>query len=165
MRMFMRLTLMKLTLIRMLSLRQVMASAVLALAVLVTGCDGGRDAGRNPSPAAAQLDADGRIEWQAVLACADCDGIETALVLNRSGDQRDYTLTETFLADDGGDRFVEQGMWLREDELIRLQSAGKGLRVFALLPDGRLEPRDHRGRRFAPRPGDALMPVSATTGL
>jgi len=133
--------------------------------LLAAGCDGGRDGAGNRSPAAAQLEADGRIEWQAVLACADCDGIDTALVLNRAGDQRDYTLTETFLADDGGDRFVEQGLWLREDELIRLQSARNGQRVFALLPDGRLEPRDHRGRRFAPRPGDALLPVSATTGL
>ncbi|MDQ3039790.1 MAG: copper resistance protein NlpE N-terminal domain-containing protein [Pseudomonadota bacterium] len=151
---------------RVMSVRRILISAVLALTVLgAAGCDGGRDAAGNRSPAAAQLEEDGRIEWQAVLACADCDGIQTALVLNRSGDQRDYTLTETFLADDGGDRFVEQGLWLREDELVRLQSAGNGLRVFALLPDGRLEPRDHRGRRFAPRPGDALMPVSATTGL
>ncbi len=139
---------------------------VVTLVVLLSaGCDGSRDVAGNRSPAAAQLELDGRIEWQAVLACADCDGIETALILNRTGDQRDYTLTETFLAGDGGDRFVEQGMWLREDELIHLQSAGKGLRVFALLPDGRLEPRDHRGRRFAPRPGDALVPVSAATGL
>lgn len=151
--------------IRAASLRRVLAAAVLAFAGMATGCDGGGDAVGNRSPAAAQLEMDGRIEWQAVLACADCDGIETALVLNRSGDQRDYTLTETFLADDGGDRFVEQGRWLREDELIRLQSTGKGLRVFALLPDGRLEPRDHRGRRFAPRPGDALMPVAATSGF
>ena len=147
-------------------MRKRLALAVLAPALLVAaGCDGGRDAAGNRSPAAAQLDADGRIEWQALLACADCEGIETALVLNRSGDQRDYTLTETFLADDGEDRFVEQGVWLREAELIHLRSAGNGLRVFALLPDGRLEPRDHRGRRFAPRPGDALMPVSAASGL
>lgn len=141
-----------------------MAALVMA-ALLAAGCDGGRDQAGNRSPAAAQLESDGRIEWQAVLACADCDGIETVLVLDRAGEQRDYTLTETFLAEDGGDRFVEQGLWLRQDELIRLQSAGNGLRVFALLPDGRLEPRDHRGRRFSPRPGDALLPVSAATGL
>ncbi len=140
------------------------ASMVLVL-LLVAGCDGGRNGAGNRPPAAAQLEADGRIEWHAVLACADCEGIDTALVLNRAGAQRDYTLTETFLADDGGDRFVEQGLWLREDELIRLQSAGKGVRVFALLPDGRLEPRDHRGRRFASRTDDALLPVSAATGL
>ncbi|MEO6064232.1 MAG: copper resistance protein NlpE N-terminal domain-containing protein [Lysobacterales bacterium] len=140
-----------------------MASITLAL-LLVAGC-GHRDGADDGSPAAAQLEADGRIGWQAVLACADCEGIETALVLSRAGDQRDYTLSETFLADDGGDRFVEQGIWIREDELIRLQSASHGLRVFALLSDGRLEPRDHRGRRFAPRPDDALLPVSAATGL
>ncbi|MEJ7747301.1 MAG: hypothetical protein WKF61_11280, partial [Luteimonas sp.] len=66
----------------------------------------------------------------------------------------------TFLAADGGDRFVEQGLWRRDDALIRLQTANDGLRVFALLPDGRLEPRDRRGRRFAPRQGDALLPVA-----
>lgn len=133
-------------------------------ALLVAGCGSGNDDGSR-SPAAAQLEGDGRIEWQAVLACADCDGIETALVLNRAGEQRDYTLTETFLSDDGGDRFVEQGDWQRDDELIRLQSPNNGLRVFALLPDGRLEPRDRRGRRFASRQGDALAPVAAATGL
>lgn len=139
-------------------------SIVLA-ALLVAGCDGGGAGRGGPSPAAAQLEDDGRIEWQAVLACADCDGIETALVLNRAGDQRDYTLTETFLAADGSDRFVEQGRWQRDEGLIRLQTASNGLRVFALLPDGRLEPRDRRGRRFAPRQGDALMPVAMSNGL
>ncbi len=137
----------------------------IVLALLVAGCDGG-DAGRGGhSPAAAQLESDGRIEWQAVLACADCDGIDTALVLNRAGDQRDYTLTETFLATDGGDRFVEQGRWQRDEELIRLQAASHGLRVFALLPDGRLEPRDRRGRRFVRREGDALVPIAMSNGL
>lgn len=136
----------------------------LLLLSLAASCSRGA-ADRSQSPAARGLENDGRIEWQAVLACADCDGIDTALVLNRAGGQRDYTLTETFLATDGGDRFVEQGRWQREDELIRLQAANASLRVFALLPDGRLEPRDRRGRRFARRDGDALLPVAASDGL
>lgn len=145
-----------------LSLR--LGSTLLAV-VLAAGCDQVTVDRGNRSPAAAQLEIDGRIEWQAVLACADCDGIETALVLNRAGDQHDYSLTETFLAADGGDRFVEQGQWQRDADLIRLHTANEGLRVFALLPDGRLEPRDRRGRRFAPRDGDALVPVAMSNGL
>jgi len=140
-------------------------TSLIALAVLLAaGCNDGDNGRGGASPAAAQLENDGRIEWQAVLACADCDGIETALVLNRAGDQRDYTLTETFIANDGGDRFVEQGLWQREEGFIRLQTANEGVRVFALLPDGRLEPRDRRGRRFARRQGDALVPVAMSGG-
>ena len=134
-----------------------LAFAVLA-AALATGCD----EGPGPAPSAAPLDGgDGRIEWQAQLACADCEAIDTRLVLERDGPTRDYVLTETYLADDGSARFVERGHWQRDDALLRLQGEGGGQRVFALLPDGRLEPRDGHGRRFAPRAGDFLVPVAA----
>ena len=140
-------------------------SIVLAVLWIAVGCDSRNDAPGGRAPTVGPLQSDGRIEWQAVLACADCDGIETALVLNQAGEQRDYSLTETFLATDGGDRFVEQGRWQRDGELIRLETAKDGLRVFALLPDGRLEPRDRQGRRFAAREGDVLLPVSMSNGL
>lgn len=103
---------------------------------------------------------DGRIQWQGVLPCADCAGIETALLLERSGEVRSYQLIETYLADDGA-RFVERGRWHREGALIRMQGDSGGVRAYALLPDGRLQPRDTRGRRLPAREDDVLEPVNA----
>lgn len=111
------------------------------------------------------FDGDGRIGWQGVLACADCDGIDTSLALNRTGERRDYLLVETYLTGGGGERFVEQGRWRQQDAaLIRLQAVDGSERVYALQADGRLQPRDGRGRRFARRDGDFLMPVTASRG-
>lgn len=138
-------------------------AGLLLLVCLLAACD--REA---PKPASsetmplAQMDHDGgRIQWQGLLACADCGGIDTALSLQRSGDGRDYVLTETYLTADGNARFVETGRWQLDHGLVRLQGSDGGHRVFALLPDGRLQPRDGRGRPFPPRQGDFLVPVAA----
>lgn len=110
----------------------------------------------------------GQLAWEGVLACADCEGIEIRLVLDRegidpifgSGNARPrYELLETFLAEDGGERYREQGQWQREGRLLRLQADAGGERVFAIEPDGRLSLRDGRGGEPA---GDArlLAPVT-----
>lgn len=111
----------------------------------------------------------GQLAWEGVLACADCDGIEMRLVIDRdatdpivgAGDaQPRYELLETFLADQGGERFREQGQWRRDGRLLRLQADGGGERVFAIEPDGRLSLRDADGG--APRgPVRLLVPVTA----
>lgn len=142
------------------------ACLCLLSAALLAAC--GRDAPQSgaSTPAQPPFDGDGRIGWQGVLACADCDGIDTSLALNRTGEQRDYLLIETYLTRDGGERFVEQGRWRQQgDALIRLQAVDGGVRVYALQSDGRLQPRDGRGRHFAQRDGDYLMPVTASSGL
>ena len=96
----------------------------------------------------------GQLAWEGVLACADCEGIEVRLVLDREGidpvlggghAQPRYELLETFLADDGGERYREQGQWQREGRLLRLQADAGGERVFAIEPDGRLSLRDGKG--------------------
>lgn len=127
------------------------------LLLALTGCDSGV---APVAPDAARLD-DGQIEWQGMLACADCDGIRTQLVLSRDGGSRHYTLTETYLADDGDARFVDAGDWQRERDLLRLRNAAGDIHVYAVLPDGRLQPRDARGRPFRPREDDFLAPVTA----
>lgn len=133
---------------------------VLLLCIALAGCDA-------PPPSAARapaLDAGGAsIQWQGRLPCADCDAIDTELSLRRDGAKRHYTLTEVYQAAGGGARFVETGQWRQEHALLRLQDAGGGGRTYALLPDGRLQPRDRHGRQL---PGDAanfLVPVTATT--
>jgi copper homeostasis protein (lipoprotein) len=116
--------------------------------------------GRDSAPVAPVLPSDGRIEWQGLLACADCDGIRTQLVLLRSGDRRSYTLTETYLADDGDARFSETGDWERDRGLLRLRGETGATRFYLLLSDGRLQPRDARGQPFR-QEGDFLVPVTA----
>ena len=112
----------------------------------------------------------GQLAWEGVLACADCEGIEVRLVLDREGidpilgganAQPRYELQETFLADDGGERYREQGQWQREGRLLRLQADAGGQRVFAIEPDGRLSLRDGKGGRVAA--AHLLEPVTAPT--
>ncbi len=145
-------------------LRLVPILSLLAIAGLLSSCDREPPA---PPPAAMPLAAgDGSLGWRGVLGCADCDGIDTSLALSRAGPQRDSLLVETYLAQDGDARFVEQGRWRQQgDALIRLQSAEGGERVYALQVDGRLQPRDGRGRRFAQRQDDYLTPMTASNGL
>lgn len=114
-----------------------------------------------PPPAATPLAAgDGSVGWHGTLACADCDGIDTSLALSRTGERRDYLLIETYLTPDGGERFVDQGVWRAQDGLIRLEGFDGSRRVYAVQADGRLQPRDIRGRRFG-RESDSLAPIKA----
>jgi len=128
--------------------------------LVLAGCE--RGASSAAAPPLPQIErGDGRIAWEGALACADCEAIETQLVLERAGDVRSYTLIETFLAAGGGARFAEAGRWQRAGDLIRMQGDAGSVRAYALLPDGSLQPRDPRGRRFPDREGDVLMPVTA----
>ena len=97
------------------------------------------------------------LAWRGVLACADCDGIDTHLTLERSGMPPRYRMMETYLLADTGERFHEEGVWRRDGALLRLQSDAGAARTFAIEPDGALSVRDRRGR---PSPGGSrLAPV------
>ncbi|MEP6634519.1 MAG: copper resistance protein NlpE N-terminal domain-containing protein [Luteimonas sp.] len=138
------------------------APAPLACFAAVLACLTACDANAPLAPPLPQIErGDGRIAWQGALACADCDGIDTQLVLERAGNVRSYALTETFRSTDGGAQFAESGRWQRVGDLIRMQGDGGSLRAYALMPDGSLQPRDPRGRRFPDREGDVLLPVTA----
>jgi copper homeostasis protein (lipoprotein) len=138
-----------------------LASIVLSMCLLLpmAACERDRSAAGMPQPAPPLQQSDGRIEWEGLLPCADCDGIQTSLVLERSGDARRFSLVETYLAEDGA-RFIEAGQWRSRRGLLELQAEGGAHRVYGLLPDGRLQPRDARGRPYAGRQGDFLVPVT-----
>lgn len=96
-----------------------------------------------------------------MLPCADCDGIESQLVLRRAGNASDYTLSEMYLVGEQGARFVEHGQWQQQRELLRLRGDGGSVRVYALLADGRLQQRDAHGKPLRlRREADTLMPVA-----
>lgn len=138
--------------------------SLLAAAGLLAACE------REPPPAAPGAmplaAGDGSLGWRGVLGCADCDGIDTSLALSRAGDQREYLLVETYMTEAGGERFIDQGIWRPQGGgLIRLESEDGSRRVYAVQSDGRLQPRDGRGRRFARREGDVLSPIAAANDL
>ncbi len=134
---------------------------LLVVVAMLAGC-------RNESAAPPQVlapieSASGRLDWAGMQPCADCEGIETHLALVNEDGRRSFVLTETYLAERPV-RFVESGQWQREQDLLLL--AGKdGARIgYAVLEDGRLQPRDVRGRRLAGSDGDGLLsPVVAAT--
>jgi copper homeostasis protein (lipoprotein) len=138
-----------------------MTLLVLAMTLALAACDRAADA---PAPAApdattvAPADADaGATEdnfertWLGVLPCADCDGIQTRLLLVREGSEQSYELQETYLGADGEAVFDQKGSWTRESDdeersLYRLDPATPGGRRFELRPDGALELLDGAGR-------------------
>lgn len=129
--------------------------AALALAACDEAPQGTPGAGSSSPPF---VDASAQQAWQGLLACADCDGIDTRLVLERGGAPR-YELQETFLADGGGERFREQGRWRREGRWLRLQADEGGQRVYAIEADGQLSMRDGESSG-APGAGRVLAPVT-----
>ena len=129
------------------------------LVLWLAGC--GPGSAPTAQPVGQVLPVNGRIEWEGLMPCVDCDGIQTQLSLLRNGEQRSYTLTETYLAEDGDTRFVDGGHWQRDGELLRLRSDAGAVRVYAVLDDGRLQPRDARGHAFSPDDDDFLEPVTA----
>lgn len=115
-----------------------------------------------PSAGATTLGSDGQIQWRGTSDCADCDGIDSQLTLRRSAGSSDYTLVETYFVDRRGIRFAEHGRWRQSNSLVRLTGDGGSTRVYALLPDGRLQARGTRGSVLPASNAAALVPVSAS---
>lgn len=130
--------------------------AALVLAACGEAPQGNPDAGSSSPPFAA---TSMQQAWQGLLACADCDGIDTRLVLDRSSTPARYELQETFLVDGGGEHFREQGQWRRDGRWLRLQADDGGQRVYAIEADGWLSMRD-AGRSGTAGAGRLLAPVT-----
>lgn len=131
--------------------RILLLSGLLALAAC--GRDAPPDTGAGPAPSdapgstAPSVAGDFERSWLGVLPCADCDGIQTRLVLRSDDDERRYVLEETYLgAEDDNNVFVQEGTWREETSRLegvdttvyRLDPEGPG-RWFWLQPDGGLE--------------------------
>ena len=138
------------------------AGALLLACLLLAGC--GRDAapagqsGGGPPEASgsagpALAEGDTERTWVGLLPCSDCQGVDTRLVLRVRGLRRDYLVTETYLASDGGKRFSRAGAWSEahvasdggETIVYQLDPERAGER-FALQPDGALELLDGDGK-------------------
>lgn len=138
-----------------------LALAALACAALLGACRGPDTAA--PEAVAPIENANGRLDWAGMQPCADCDGIDTQLSLVNEDGRRSFTLTETYLAARPV-RFVENGQWRRDGVLLLLTARNDARLAYAVLEDGRLQPRDPRGQRLPGNDGDGLLsPVAAAT--
>ena len=106
------------------------------------------DAGQSQAPI-----EDFERSWLGVLPCADCDGIQTRLVLRGENGARRYLLEETYLGAEGENAFVQEGEW--REETIQLEGADTTVyrldpegpsRWFWVQPDGGLEMLEGEGR-------------------
>ncbi|WP_158637093.1 copper resistance protein NlpE [Arenimonas daejeonensis] len=131
-------------------------SVLLALAACGRDAPSGDGATAGPDDFPdAEVATDGDFEraWLGVLPCADCDGIQTRLVLRAEDGVRRYVLEETYLGAEGDNAFVQEGEWREETTSLegvdttvyRLDPQGPG-RWFWLQPDGGLEMLEGEGR-------------------
>lgn len=130
-----------------------LSAALLALA----GCDSRTQADASHDAARAGGSA---MEFRGERPCVDCNGIESSLRLEQSGNARHYRLVENYLGDDRQRQFEDEGQWLAEGDLLRLRSRGGFDRIYARQPDGSLQARDAHGRPLPAAADDVLVPVS-----
>ena len=123
------------------------------------------DAMKKPVPTP---DADSAALWRGLhdgvlllQHCADCDAIDTVLVLSHGDGEQRFEMIETYLLDGGGEPFTDAGAWRYDDTLLRLQGDDGSLRTYLLLGDGRLQSRQADGR--AERAAHELQPVAGVT--
>lgn len=128
---------------------------LLLAAALAAGCarEQAADAGLPMDPGA------GAVEWRGSLHCADCEAIDTRLVLDRSDGAQRYELREVYVAADGSVDFEEAGEWRMHHSLLSLEADDGGLRRYGLVAGGALQPRDASGRAIPGREGEVLEPV------
>jgi hypothetical protein len=100
-----------------------------------------------PDPPTARFESpDSELSWQGVLACADCDGIDTRLRLQRgNGVVAQYELVEAYLDGEGAEYFHEGRRWRRDGRILRLQATSGGERLYAIDGTGNLVIVDRRG--------------------
>ena len=135
--------------------RPVAGALAVAVALLASAC-GPADDGAADDVLAPLERGDASLEWRGMQPCADCDGIDTRLLLARDGARRGFVLVERYLAQPPV-RFVSRGGWDRRGDLLRLEPEEGGSLAYAVLDDGRLQPRDSRGRRLPGSDGDGVL--------
>lgn len=104
------------------------------------------------------------MEFRGERPCADCNGIEAWLRLERRAGKQPYRLVEDYRGEDHDRRYDDEGEWLAEGDLLRLHSRDGGERVYARLADGALQARDAHGQALPAAADDVLVPVAFDAG-
>lgn len=100
------------------------------------------------------------MEFRGRRPCVDCVGIEAWLRLVQDGEDRRYTMVERYLDAGGERRFEEQGEWIADGDVLRLQGDDGGLRVYARMPDHGLQARASDGGPLAAASDDVMTPTT-----
>jgi len=134
---------------------------LLALAACTReGASPGAPVAGSPSAVPAQSE-DSERTWAGLLPCADCQGIDTRLVLRTENGKRNYLLTETYLggSSSGKTSFNRAGTWMElqrkvggDEETTYVLDPEQAAQRFILQPDGALELTGADGKV----PSDAL---------
>lgn len=143
----------------MVPLRKLPSFSFLASLALLAACDNAGSPGAFGTPPVASTSGV-TMEFRGERACVDCRGIEAWLRLEQRGTDRRYTLVEVYRGNGGERRFEDAGQWLASGDLLRLRSGEGGERVYALLPDNRLQAVDTRGRRQPALADEVMVPTS-----
>jgi len=133
--------------------------SILLLPLLALAGCGGESKSQAGAQTAPGFDSpDAELSWQGVLACADCDGIDTRLRLSRgNGVVSQYELVEAFLDGEDAEYFREAGRWRRDGRILRLQATSGGERLYAIDGAGNLVVVNRAG--LAAGPDRVLSPV------
>lgn len=115
------------------------------------GCQN-HDAASTVKPPEAQVQ-----NFQGVIPCADCPGIQTTLSLRQGGR---YSLSETWLGANNVNE-KERGSWSRTANKLVLISEKGEKRYFHPLDSGELEMTDADGKTISTTLNYKLMPIAA----
>lgn len=95
--------------------------------------------------------------WRGVLPCADCEGIETSLFLEKDGS---WVMSQRYLGGKAPSTFASYGSWARTaDKLILTDSAGE--KTYFRPKGDALEMLDTEGNPIASQLNYTLQPVNA----
>lgn len=137
-----------------------MKKAILSLAAVITlfalmGCNN-RD-GEVVTPVQAQTLKPMQQSWRGVLPCADCEGIDTSLFLEKDGT---WVMNQRYAGANGHRAFASYGKWARTADKLVLTDASGEKRYFH--PKGEaLEMLDREGNPIDSRLNYTLQPVKA----
>jgi Uncharacterized lipoprotein NlpE involved in copper resistance len=138
--------------------KAIVAAAALAALIALPGCNNMTDT-QTLQPVQAETLKPMQQSWRSVLPCADCEGIETSLFLEKDGS---WVMNEHYLGGKGEpSSFASYGSWARTaDKLVLTDSKGEK-RYYRAKGDA-LEMLDLEGNPIVSSLNYTLEPVQAS---
>lgn len=139
-----------------------MKKAILSLAAVMTlfglmGCNN-RGEVQTVSPAALQELEPMQQSWRGVLPCADCEGIDTSLFLEKDGT---WVMNQSYKGGKAASDFAAYGSWARTADKLVLTDVRGEKRYFHARGDA-LELLDSEGNPIQSQLNYTLQPVKAS---
>lgn len=139
-----------------------MNKAIVSLAVAMTlfalmGCNN-RGEVESVSPVRAEKLKPMQQSWRGILPCADCEGIETSLFLEKDGT---WVMNQDYQGGKAPSNFASYGRWARTaDKLVLTDASGE--KLYFRAKGSALEMLDREGNPIRSQLNYVLQPVTAT---